>query len=110
MKIYALPGSSISRSRTPHTHITSQTKQPNTTNNKNLSVLLESIQWTCRLSLKMGRGDDEQKKKSDALYQTAINIDFRSSEMPPLPNNGIFKSMLDVCRSLESTLSINCVC
>ncbi len=31
--------------------------------------------------------------------QTVINIDFRSSEMPPLPNNGIFKSiccMLDV--------------
>ncbi len=51
-------------------------------------VSLELIQGTCRLSLKMGRGE---QKPCDALCQTVINIDFRSSEMPPLPNNGIFK-------------------
>ena len=32
-----------------------------------LHARLESIQGTCRLSLKMGRGD-EKKKNSDALY------------------------------------------
>ncbi len=47
---------------------------------------LELSQGTCRLSLKMGRGDEQ--KISDALFQ---NIGFRSSEMPPLPKNGIFK-------------------
>ncbi len=44
----------------------------------------------CRLSLKMERGDEQKP------LMHCINIDFRSSEMPPLPNNGIFKSMLDV--------------
>ena len=49
--------------------------------------MLESIQGTCRLSLKMGRGDEQKP------LMHCINIDFRSSEMPPLPNNGIFKSI-----------------
>ncbi len=52
---------------------------------------LKLIQGTCRLSLKMGKGDEQ--KPPDALYQTVVNIDFRSSEMPSLPNNGIFKSI-----------------
>ncbi len=52
---------------------------------------VELIQGTCRLSLKMGRGD-EQKPLMHCI-QMAINIDFRSSEIPPLPNNGIFKSV-----------------
>ncbi len=39
------------------------------------------------------------------LYQTVISIDLRSSEMPPLPNILVFSNrMLDVYRSLESTL------
>ncbi len=50
---------------------------------------LESIQGTCRQSLKMGRGD--MQKNFDELQLTVINIDLRSSEMPPLPNNGTFK-------------------
>ena len=46
-------------------------------------------------------------KTSDVLYQTVIKFDFRSSEMPPLPNNGIWLQidMLGVCRSLESTVT-----
>ncbi len=52
-------------------------------------MLLKSIQGTCRLSLKMGMGD-EQKPLMHCI-RTVINIDFRSSEMPALPNNGIFK-------------------
>ncbi len=55
-------------------------------------LLLQLTQGTCRLSWKMGRGD-EQKPQSDVLYQTVINIDLRSSEMPPLPNNGTFKTI-----------------
>ena len=50
---------------------------------------LESIQENCR-SLKIGRGDDE---KTDVLYLMVINIDFRSSEIPLLSNNGTYKSM-----------------
>ncbi len=60
-------------------------------------IELESIQGTGTLSVKMGRGDT---KTSDALYQTVI--DFRSSEMPPLPNNGIFKS---VCWAFAAPLN-----
>ena len=37
----------------------------------------------------MGR---EMGENCDVLYLTVINIDFRSSEIPPLPNNGTFKS------------------
>ncbi len=41
--------------------------------------------------LKMGRGAEQ--KYCDVLYVTAVNIDFRSLEMPPLPINGTFKLM-----------------
>ncbi len=37
--------------------------------------------------------DDIIVATSVALYQMVINIDFRSSEMPPVTNNGIFKSI-----------------
>ena len=68
---------------------------------------LESIQGTCRLSLKMSRGDEQ--KTCHALYETVINIDFRSSNMPPLPNNGTFKS---ICWTFASRLNIfvSCQC
>ncbi len=52
---------------------------------------LESIQGTYRLSLKMGRGDEQ--KPVIALYQTVINFYLISTETPPLQNNGIFKSI-----------------
>ncbi len=53
--------------------------------------MLESIQGTGRPKF-----EDEQgrwAKTSDALYQMVITIDFRPSEMPPLQNNDIFKSV-----------------
>ena len=52
---------------------------------------LLSIQRTSRQSLKMGRGDEQ--KSCDALYLMVINIGLRSSEIPPIPNSGTFKSM-----------------
>ena len=47
---------------------------------------LESIQFTCWLILKLGMEDEQ--KICDVLYLTAVDIDFRSLEIPPLPNNG----------------------
>ncbi len=59
---------------------------------------LESIQGTCRLSLKMGKGGEQKTVMS--LYLAVINIDLTYSEMSPLSNNGTFKSMCwtFVCR------------
>ncbi len=33
------------------------------------------------------QGQGRWTKSSDAMYQTVINIDYRSSDIPPLPNN-----------------------
>ncbi len=57
------------------------------------------------LETKFEDGQGRSSKNSDALYQTVINIDFRSSEIPPLPEQWYLQiGMLDVCGSLESTL------
>ena len=54
-----------------------------------LASILKSIQGACRLSLKIGREDE----KCNVLCMGVINIDFRSSQMAPLPNNGTLKSV-----------------
>ncbi len=54
----------------------------------------------------MGRGDEQ--KKYVVPYLTVVNIDFASSEMPPLSNNGTFQfDVLDVCMSVKQFILKN---
>ncbi len=52
-----------------------------------------SLQCCSTLSSPRGLGLETGLESSNSLYQMVIDIDFRSSDIPPLPNNGIFKSV-----------------
>ncbi len=74
--------------------------------------IVESIQWTYKLTLKMGRGNEQKPLIlcSDALYQTVINtvISVQNFSNATSPKQWYLQiSMQDVCRSLESTLIIS---